>query len=49
MDRALKNSGLMENVAKIYNNALTTGRKITTLPPTAVDYFAAMRKSRFDP
>lgn len=46
MDRAIRNSELLENAAKIYCNALATGREITTLPPAAIDYFAEMRKLR---
>lgn len=47
MASALKNSELLENVARIYYYALTTGRSIKTLPPAAMEHFASMRKSRF--
>jgi L-ribulose-5-phosphate 4-epimerase len=46
MDRAVRNSELLENAAKIYYYALTTGQEITTLPPAAADHFAEMRKLR---
>jgi L-ribulose-5-phosphate 4-epimerase len=46
MDRAVRNSELLENAARIYYYALTTGREITTLPPAAADHFAEMRKLR---
>ena len=45
MQRAMKNSELLENVAQIYYHALATGEEIQTLPPTAIDYFADLRKS----
>ena len=47
MKRAMKNSELLENVAQIYYHALATGEEIQKLPPSAIDYFADMRKSRF--
>lgn len=47
MARAVRNSELLENAAKIYYYALTTGQEITTLPPAAADHFAEMRKLRF--
>ena len=47
LDRAVKNVELLENVARIYYYALTTGEKITTLPEDAIAYFAEMRKLRF--
>lgn len=47
MDRALKNVELLENVAKIYYYALTTGETVTTLPEDAIAYFSEMRKLRF--
>jgi ribulose-5-phosphate 4-epimerase/fuculose-1-phosphate aldolase len=47
MKRALKNSELLENVAQIYCHALASGKQIQKLPPSAIDYFADMRKSRF--
>ena len=47
MRRAMINAELLENVAQIYYRALTTGEKITKLPPAAIDYFAAARKLRF--
>ena len=47
MQRAMKNSELLENVAQIYYHALATGEPIHQLPSTAIDYFADMRKLRF--
>ena len=47
MQRAMKNSELLENVAQIYYCALATGEEIHELPPDAIDYFADMRKLRF--
>ena len=47
MKRAMKNTELLENVAQIYYYALATGEAISQLPPTAIDYFAPMRKLRF--
>jgi glutamate-1-semialdehyde 2,1-aminomutase len=47
MKRAMKNSELLENAAQIYYHALATGEEIQKLPPSAIDYFADMRKSRF--
>lgn len=47
MKRAMKNSELLEHVAKIYYHALATGEQILKLPPSAIDYFAEMRKFRF--
>jgi L-fuculose-phosphate aldolase len=47
MQRAMRNSELLENVAKICCQALATGEEIQTLPPSAMDYFAEMRKLRF--
>jgi ribulose-5-phosphate 4-epimerase/fuculose-1-phosphate aldolase len=47
MKRAMKNSELLEHVAKIYLHALTTSEQILKLPPSAIDYFAEMRKFRF--
>jgi hypothetical protein len=43
----MRNSELLENVAKIYYHALATGEAIHQLPPSAIDYFADMRKLRF--
>jgi L-ribulose-5-phosphate 4-epimerase len=48
MKRAMKNSELLENVAQIYCHALACGKEIQKLPPSAIDYFADMRKSRFN-
>ena len=45
LDQALKNAELMEKVAQIYYYALTTGRKITTLPNGAIDQIYQMRES----
>jgi ribulose-5-phosphate 4-epimerase/fuculose-1-phosphate aldolase len=47
MASALKNTELLENVARIYYYALTTGRAVKTLPPAAMGHFASMRKLRF--
>ena len=47
MKRAMKNAELLENVARIYCQALATGEPILKLPPSALEYFADMRKSRF--
>ena len=47
MQRAMRNTELLENVAQIYYQALATGERIQQLPPGAIDYFADMRKSRF--
>jgi ribulose-5-phosphate 4-epimerase/fuculose-1-phosphate aldolase len=47
MQRTMKNSELLENVAQIYYHALATGEEIQKLPPSAIDYFADMRKLRF--
>lgn len=47
MKRAMKNSELLENVAQIYCHALASGKQIQNLPPSALDYFADMRKLRF--
>ena len=48
MQRAMKNAELLEHVATIYYRALATGEKIPKLPSAAIDYFADMRKSRFE-
>jgi len=48
MERAMRNSELLENVARIYCQALATGEEIQHLPPSAMDYFAEMRKLRFE-
>ena len=47
MRRAMKNAELLENAAEIYYHALATGEHIQKLPPSAIDYFADMRKLRF--
>jgi hypothetical protein len=47
MQRAMRNSELLENVAQIYHHALATCGEIQKLPPSALDYFADMRKLRF--
>jgi L-fuculose-phosphate aldolase len=44
IDQAWKNAELLEKVAQVYFYALTTGRKITTLPPGAVERINKMRK-----
>ena len=48
MKRAMKNVELLEHVAQIYCQALATGEKISLLPPSAIDYFADMRRTRFE-
>jgi glutamate-1-semialdehyde 2,1-aminomutase len=48
MKRAMKNAELLENVSQIYYHALATGEQIQKLPPSAIDYFAEMRKLRFN-
>ena len=45
VDRAWKNAELLEKVAQIYFYALTTGKKITTLPKNAIDQIYKMRKT----
>lgn len=47
MNRALKNTELLENVARIYYYGLLSGQKITTLSDAAIDHFSDMRKLRF--
>ena len=47
MQRAMRNSELLETVAKIYYHALSTGEKIDKLPPSAIEYFAEMRRLKF--
>ena len=47
MQRAMKNTELLENVAKIYYHTLSTGEEIQKLPSSAIDYFADMRELRF--
>jgi len=47
MKRAMRNSELLEHVARTYHHALTPGKEIHKLPPSAIDYFADMRKLRF--
>ena len=47
MKRAMKNAELLENVSRIYCQALATGQQIQKLPPSALEYFAEMRKLRF--
>jgi len=46
IDQAWKNTELLEKVAQVYYYALTTGKKITTLPQGAVDQINKMRESR---
>ena len=48
MPRAMRNSELLEAVARIYHQALATGADIQTLPESALAYFAEMRKLRFN-
>jgi ribulose-5-phosphate 4-epimerase/fuculose-1-phosphate aldolase len=47
MPRAMRNSELLESVARIYYQALATGEDVQKLPPSALNYFAGMRKLRF--
>jgi len=47
MQRAMRNSELLETVARIYYQALSTGEQIQKLPPSAIEYFAEMRNLRF--
>lgn len=47
MNRAVKNTELLENVARIYYYGLLSGQKITTLSDAAIDHFSDMRKLRF--
>ena len=47
MQRAMRNSELLENVAQMYLRALATGAEIQKLPSSAMEYFADMRKLRF--
>lgn len=47
MNRAVKNTELLENVARIYYYGLISGQQITTLPDAAIDHFSDMRKLRF--
>ena len=47
MPRAMRNAELLEAVARIYYQALATGADIQTLPDSAREYFAEMRKLRF--
>jgi len=47
LQRVMTNAELLENVAQIYHHALATGAEIQTLPSSALDYFADMRKLRF--
>jgi glutamate-1-semialdehyde 2,1-aminomutase len=47
MERAMKNSELLENVARIYYYALATGLDISELPADAIEHFGDMRKLRF--
>ncbi len=45
LDQAWKNAELLEKVAQIYFYALTTEKKITTLPKDAIDLIYKMRKT----
>jgi ribulose-5-phosphate 4-epimerase/fuculose-1-phosphate aldolase len=49
MERALKNTELLENAARIYYHALATGLGVDELPDAAIEYFDEMRKLRFHP
>ena len=46
IDQAWKNAELLEKVAQVYYYALTTGRKITTLPKDAIVQINQLRKSK---
>ncbi|CAB1061830.1 hypothetical protein D1BOALGB6SA_6605 [Olavius sp. associated proteobacterium Delta 1] len=43
----MRNVELLETVARIYYQALSTGEEIQMLPPAALAYFAEMLKLRF--
>ncbi len=45
IDQAWKNAELLEKVAQVYYYALTTGKKITTLPKDAIAQINKLRKS----
>lgn len=47
MERAMQNTELLENLARIYYHALATGLDVDELPDGASNYFDEMRKSRF--
>ena len=47
MKRAMKNAELLENVSRIYCQALATGQQIQQLPSSALEYFADMGRLRF--
>jgi L-ribulose-5-phosphate 4-epimerase len=47
LPRAMRNAELLESVARIYYQALTTGADIQKLPASAIDYFADRRELRF--
>jgi L-ribulose-5-phosphate 4-epimerase len=47
MERAMRNAELLENVARIYYHALTSGFDISELPESAIEHFNEMRKLRF--
>ena len=46
IDQAWKNAELLEKVAQVYYCALTTGRKITTLPKDALARINKLRKTK---
>lgn len=46
LDQAWKNAELLEKVAQVYYYALTTGRKITTLPKDALARINKLRKTK---
>ena len=46
IDQAWKNAELLEKVARVYYYALTSGRKITTLPKDAIAQINKLRKSK---
>ena len=46
IEHAWKNTELLEKVSKIYYAAMVTGREISTLPQSTLDYFNKMRESK---
>ena len=46
IDQAWKNAELLEKVAQVFYYALTTGRKITTLPENAIAQINKLRQSK---
>ena len=46
IDQAWKNAELLEKVAQVYYYALTTGRKVTTLPEDAIAQINKLRETK---